>query len=123
MKTIVLFLTLYLFTACTSSSLSSVHEPLSLQKKLEEAKQEREGLDKKVASLEIALAKKEIARIRKEVKAFKEEKESLADHEDFKIHREKLAAIIQNVPDCAPEAQGVLDQILALITRLKDVES
>ncbi len=78
-------------------------------------------MEERIVALEIEIAKQEIASIRQLVEKF-DQKKNINLSAPFSTQREKLASIIQNTPQCAVEAQGVLDQILALITQLSDAE-
>lgn len=91
-----------------------------LEKKLQDEKTRQSDSERKIMSLQIAIARQEIALIQEEISMMNESPSLLQEKEHFALEREKLVEIIQNNPSCASDAQNVLDQILALITRLSN---
>ncbi len=113
----------FALSACGGSFEAGHAATNALEERLQWARKKEEELRQQVMNLEIALARQEICHIRQEVDLVCHETNVDSTDPQLKKQREKLTSIIQNTPSCAPEAQEVLDQILALITQRSNEKS
>ena len=98
------------------------HALPELKHSLDHAQKELAVAAEKVKQLELEIALAEIKQIEQDVQEIVAEE--VVDRMDvldaFSDHRETLSSIIHNHPICAMEAQFVMDQILTLITHIRD---
>lgn len=114
-------------TSCAAKApVSYKHGLTELKHDLSKAEKELSVAQKRVMKLEEAIALHEIRRIENEIGkiAAEEMAELLRTRKQrlafFSNQRETLATIIHKYPECAFQAQAVLDEILTLITHISD---